>query len=352
MWQQPRLGKLLAQPAAPAAVAHDPGIGDGERKTITVLFADIQDSMALMESLDPEDARKLVDPALALMVEVVRRFDGHVVQSTGDGIFALFGAPTAHEDHPQRAIYAALELQEGIQRYSETLRESGRLPIFVRVGVNTGEVVVREVRTDDARVEYTPIGHPTSLASRLQSLATPGAIVAGDQTRKLCEGFFVFKALSPRNIKGASQPVIAFEVMGLGPLRTRLEAAARRGLVKFVGREAELNEMKRALERARSGHGQIVAAVGDAGVGKSRLFHQLKATSRRGCMLLETSGSRPRQRMGVLPLVELLQKYFDFEPDDDEEKRRRKIEDRLSDLDPVLLDTLAISACAARNFRS
>jgi class 3 adenylate cyclase/predicted ATPase len=330
----------ISQPALPAAVAHDPGIGDGERKTITVLFADIQDSMALLESLDPEDARKLVDPALALMVEVVRRFDGHVVQSTGDGIFALFGAPTAHEDHPQRAIYAALELQEGIQRYSETLRESGRLPIFVRVGVNTGEVVVREVRTDDARVEYTPIGHPTSLASRLQSLATPGAIVAGDQTRKLCEGFFVFKALSPRNIKGASQPVIAFEVMGLGPLRTRLEAAARRGLVKFVGREAELNEMKRALERARSGHGQIVAAVGDAGVGKSRLFHQLKATSRSGCTLLETSGTAHAKGWAYLPLVEMLQKYFDFEPDDDEEKRRQKIEDRITDLDPGLLDTL------------
>ena len=330
-----------SQPAPPAPTALDRGIGDGERKTITVLFADIQDSMALLESLDPEDARRLVDPALALMVEVVRRFDGHVVQSTGDGIFALFGAPTAHEDHPQRAIYAALELQEGIRRYSEILRESSRLPIFVRVGVNTGEVVVREVRTDDARVEYTPIGHPTSLASRLQSLATPGTIVAGDQTRKLCEGFFVFRALSPRNVKGASQPVIAFEVMGLGPLRTRLEAAARRGLVKFVGREAELNEMKRALDRARSGHGQIVAAVGDAGVGKSRLFHQLKATSRGGCKLLETSGTAHAKGWAYLPLVEMLQKYFDFQPDDDEDQRRQKIQDRITSLDPGLLDTLA-----------
>ena len=297
--------------------------------------------MALLESLDPEDARRLVDPTLALMVEVVRRFDGHVVQSTGDGIFALFGAPTAHEDHPQRAIYAGLELQERIQRYSDTLRESGRLPIFVRVGVNTGEVVVREVRTGEGRVEYTPIGHPTSLASRLQSLATPGAIVAGDQTRKLCEGFFVFRALSPRNLKGASQPVIAFEVMGLGPLRTRLEAAARRGLVKFVGRAAELHEMKRALDRARSGHGQIVVAVGDAGVGKSRLFHQLKATSRGGWTLLETSGTAHAKGWAYLPLVELLQKYFDFELDDDEEKRRQKMEDRITNLDPGLLDTLA-----------
>src|SRR5208283_4153348 len=253
---------LSAEPAraskavAPAPAAEEREIG-GERKTITVLFADIQDSMDILESLDPDDARRLVDPALELMVEVIRRFDGHVVQSTGDGIFALFGAPTAHEDHPQRAIYAGLELQEHIQHYSDRLRESGRLPIFVRVGVNTGEVVVREVRTDEARVEYTPIGHPTSLASRLQSLATPGAVVVGEQTRKLCEGFFQFRALGPHNIKGVSQPVTAYEVVELGPQRTRLEAAARRGLVKFVGREAELIEMRRALERVQSGHGQI-----------------------------------------------------------------------------------------------
>ena len=328
--------RLAATPAP-----EDRDLGAGERKTITVLFADIQDSMDILESLDPEDARKLVDPALELMVEVIRRFDGHVVQSTGDGIFALFGAPTAHEDHPQRAIYAGLELQERIQKYSDKLRESGRLPIFVRVGVNTGEVVVREVRTDEARVEYTPIGHPTSLASRLQALATPGAIVVGEQTRKLCEGFFQFRVLSPRTIKGASQPVTAFEVVGLGPLRTRLEAAARRGLVKFVGREAELDVMKRALERARSGRGQIVAAVGDAGVGKSRLFHQFKATSRGGCTLLEASGLAHAKGWAYLPLVELLQKYFGVEPDDDEEKRREKIEARLAALDPSLLDTMA-----------
>ena len=277
---------------------------------------------------------------LEIMVEVVRRFNGRVVQSTGDGIFALFGAPIAHEDHPQRAIYAGLELQEGIRRYSDTLRESGRLPIFVRVGVNTGEVVVRSVRTDDQRVEYTPIGHPTSLASRLQSLATPGAVVVGEQTRKLCEGFFQFRALGPHNIKGVSQPVTAYEVVELGPLRTRLEAAARRGLVKFVGREAELVEMRRALERVQSGHGQIVGVVGEAGVGKSRLFHQFKATLGGGFKMIETSGVAHAKGWVYLPLVEMLQKYFDFQPNDDGAERRRKIENRLTKLDPGLLDTL------------
>jgi class 3 adenylate cyclase/predicted ATPase len=325
---------------APFPSAPDPNLGDGERKIITVLFADIQDSMDLLESLDPEDARRLVDPALALMVEVVRRFDGHVVPSTGDGIFALFGAPIAHEDHPQRAIYAALELQERIRRYSDSLRESGRLPIFVRVGVNTGEVVVRSVRTDDARVEYTPIGHPTSLASRLQSLATPGTVVVGEQTRKLSEGFFYFRVLAPRHIKGVSQPVIAYEVTELGPRRTRLEAAARRGLVKFVGRDAELHEMKRAFERAQSGQGRIVAVVGDAGVGKSRLFHQFKATFGGECMLLETSGIAHAKTWVYLPLVELLQKYFELQTDDEPEKRRQKITRRVTTLDPGLLDAI------------
>jgi class 3 adenylate cyclase/tetratricopeptide (TPR) repeat protein len=296
--------------------------------------------MDLLESLDPEDARRLVDPALEIMVEVVRRFDGRVVQSTGDGIFALFGAPIAHGDDPQRAIYAALELQDRIRRYSDSLRESGRLPIFVRVGVNTGEVVVRSVRTDEARVEYTPIGHPTSLAARLQSLATPGAVVVGDQTWKLSEGFFQFRALAPRNIKGVSQPVIAYEVIDVGPLRTRLEAAARRGLVKFVGRDAELNEMKRAFERAQSGQGQIVGVVGDAGVGKSRLFHQFKATLSGGFKLLETSGISHAKGWVYLPLVELLQRYLDLQPADDGEKRRHKIKSRLTNLDPGLLDTL------------
>ena len=316
------------------------GSGEGERKTITVLFADIQGSMDLLESLDPEDARGLFDPALALMVEVVRRFDGHVVQSTGDGIFALFGAPIAHEDHPQRAIYAALELQERIRRYSDSLRELGRRPIYVRVGINTGEAVVRRVRTDDARVEYTPIGHPTSLAARLQTIATPGTVVVGEQTRKLSEGLFEFKVLAPRDIKGVSQPVIAYEVTGLGPLRTRLEAAARRGLVKFVGREAEFNEMQRALERALSGHGQIVGVVGDAGVGKSRLFHELKATLGGGVKLFEASGLAHAKAWVYLPLIELLQKYFELQPDDDAEKRRYKITSRLLGLDPVLLDTV------------
>src|SRR5215471_18634106 len=159
---------------------------DGERKTVTALFADIKGSMELMEDLDPEEARAIVDPALKLMIEAVRRYGGYVVQSTGDGIFALFGAPVAYEDHPQRALYTALRMQEDIRRYSAKLREGGNLPIEARVGINTGEVVVRSIQTGAGQVEYTPIGHTTNLAARMQTAASVGSIAVSENTRKLC----------------------------------------------------------------------------------------------------------------------------------------------------------------------
>ena len=190
---------------------------DGERKTVTALFADIKGSMELLEDLDPEEARAIVDPALKLMINAVHRYGGYIVQSTGDGIFALFGAPVAHEDHPQRALYAAVRLQEEMRRYSARLREVGNLPVEARVGVNTGEVVVRSLTTSDDSVEYTPIGHSTSLAARMQALAPTGSIATTDSTRRLAEGYFVFRGLGPTRVRGASDPVSIYEVTGLDP---------------------------------------------------------------------------------------------------------------------------------------
>jgi class 3 adenylate cyclase len=149
-----------------------------ERKTVTALFADIKGSMELTEDLDPEEARAIIDPALTIMVDAVRRYDSYIVQSTGDGIFALFGAPLAHEDHPQRALYAALRMQEDLKHYSDRLRVEGKLPLQARVGVNTGEVVVRSIKTGEDHVEYTPIGHSVSLAARMQAVAPIGSIAA------------------------------------------------------------------------------------------------------------------------------------------------------------------------------
>src|SRR5216683_2329682 len=241
--------------AAPVVVAETsaPETLDGERKTVTALFADIKSSTELMEDLDPEEARAIIDPALKLMIDGVHRYDGYIVQSTGDGIFALFGAPVAHEDHPQRALYAALRMQEELKRYSARLREAGNLPIEGRVGVNTGEVVVRSITTGAGQTEYTPIGHTTNLASRMQAVAPTGSIAISEQTRKFVEGYFALKPLGPSRVKGVSQPVNVYEVTGLGPLRTRLQQAAGRGLTKFVGREREMEALKHAAEQAKSG---------------------------------------------------------------------------------------------------
>src|ERR1700687_4511682 len=229
---------------------------DGERKIVTALFADIKGSMDLMEDLDPEEARALIDPALKLMIEGVHRYDGYIVQSTGDGIFALFGAPVAHEDHPQRGAYAALRVQEEMRRYTAELRAAGNPPVEIRIGLNTGEVVVRSIRTDDAHTEYTPIGHSTSLAARMQTLARTGSIVITEHTQKLTTGYFEMKALGPARIKGVTDPINVYEVTGIGPLKTRLQVSESRGLSKFVGRVAEMEQLGRALALARQGHRQ------------------------------------------------------------------------------------------------
>jgi class 3 adenylate cyclase/tetratricopeptide (TPR) repeat protein len=313
---------------------------DGERKTITALFADIKGSMELLEDLDPEEARRIVDPALQLMMEAVHRYDGYVAQSTGDGIFALFGAPVAREDHPQRALYAALRLQEELKRYSDRMRAEGRLPIQARVGVNTGEVVVRALATGEGHAEYTPIGHSTGLAARMQALAPVGSIATTEHARKLCEGYFLFKSLGPTQVKGVSEPVNVYEVTGLGPLRTRLQRAVGRGLTKFVGRQGELEALKRAAELAKPGHGQLAAVVGEAGVGKSRLFYEFKAVTQSGCLVLETFSVSHGKASAYLPVIELLHGYFRIAPEDDARTRREKVGGKVLMLDRSLEDTL------------
>ena len=329
-----------APPVRTAPEQPDAASADGERKTVTALFADIKGSTELEQDLDPEEARAIVDPALKLMIDAVRRYDGYVVQSTGDGIFAMFGAPLAHEDHAQRALYAALRMLEELRSYAAALRERGRAPIEIRVGVNTGEVVVRAIQTAEGHAEYTPIGHATNLASRMQTVAATGTIATTESTRKLCEGYFTFRALGPTRIKGVSEAVNVHEVTGLGALRTRLQASARRGLSKFVGREAELTQMKNALASAKSGRGQIVAAVAEAGVGKSRLFYEFQAIRDSEAQVLETLAVPHGKASAYLPLIDLLKNYFGITAEDDVRKRREKIGGKILILDRALEDTL------------
>src|SRR5712692_3854886 len=336
-WTPPHLAEHIR---AEQAAMEARGATEGERKTITALFADIKDSTTLIEDLDPEEARRLIDPALALMMEAVHRYEGYVTQSLGDGIFALFGAPIAHEDHPQRALYAALRMQAESKRYAEKLRREHGINLQLRVGVNTGEVVVRSIRKDDLHTDYVPVGHSTNLASRMESLAAGGGIVVSEHTHKLTERYFHFNPLGATQVKGVSEPINIYEVLGVGPLRTRLQVAARRGLVRFVGRQSEMEQMKRALESAKAGHGQIVAVMGEPGVGKSRLFHEFKLVSQGGCLVLETFSVSHGKAYPYLPLIELLKNYFHITLQDDERKVQEKVTGKVLTLDRNLEDTL------------
>jgi class 3 adenylate cyclase/predicted ATPase len=314
---------------------------EGERKTVTALFADIKGSTELMRDLDPEEARAIIDPALKLMIDAAHRYDGYVVQSTGDGIFALFGAPMAHEDHPQRALHAAIAMRDELHRRGEDLKRQRQPKVEVRIGINTGEVVLRMVHTG-GHTEYTPVGHAANLAARMQTLAPAGGVVISEDTRRLVEGYFELRDLGPTEVKGIGEPISVYEVGGAGPLRGHFELAARRGLTKFVGRDREVAEMKRTLELTRSGRGQIVAAVAEAGTGKSRLVYEFKRLVPDDCKVLEAYSVSYGKASAYLPVLELLYRYFGIEDPDDKSERRAKVETRISALDPALNDTLAL----------
>jgi class 3 adenylate cyclase len=244
---------------------------EGERKQVTVLFADIKDSTELIKDLDPEDAQQLLDPAIHIMMEAVHRFEGTVNQVLGDGIMALFGAPIAHEDHATRACYAALAMQAAMQPYADEMFHSYGITMQIRVGLNSGEVVVRTIG-NDLHMDYSAVGQTTNLASRMEQLATPGSITLTGATLRLVEGLIRVNTRGAVPVKGMTEPVEVYEPTGASTIRRRLQAAVARGLTKFVGRDTEIETLRQTLEQAGAAHGQIVAAVGEAGVGKSRLL--------------------------------------------------------------------------------
>jgi class 3 adenylate cyclase/tetratricopeptide (TPR) repeat protein len=309
---------------------------EGERKQVTVLFADLKGSMELLADRDPEEARKLLDPVLEHMMEAVHRYEGTVNQVMGDGIMALFGAPIAHEDHGVRACYAALRMQDAVRRYSEELRRAQGVEVQIRVGLNSGDVVVRSIGSD-LRMDYSAVGQTTSLAARMEQLAAPGSIRLTAETLHLAEGFVQVTPLGPVPIKGLGEPVEVFELVGAGAARTRLEAAARRGLTRFVGRTAELEQLRDTLDRTRLGHGQVVAVVGEPGVGKSRLFWELTHSHRvHGWRVLQSASVSYGKATAYLPVIELLRGYFEIERRDDQRKIREKVTGKVLTLAPAL----------------
>jgi hypothetical protein len=207
------------------------------------------------------------------MMEAVHRYEGTVNQVMGDGIMALFGAPLAHEDHAVRACYAALRMQDAIHRYAEEVRRTHGIEVQIRIGLNSGDVVVRSVGSD-LRMDYTAVGQTTHLAARMEQLAPAGATRLTAETLRLAEEFVQVRPLGPIPVKGLAAPVEVFELTGAGAVRTRLQAARARGFSRFVGRDAEMDQIRQAAAQARQGRGQLVAVVGEAGVGKSRLFYE------------------------------------------------------------------------------
>ncbi len=309
---------------------------EGERKQVTVLFADLKGSMELFADRDPEEVRKLLDPVLDHMMEAVHRFEGTVIHVLGDGIVALFGAPIAHEDAAVRACYAALRMQDTVKRYAEGVRQSEGIPIQIRVGLNSGEVVVRSIGSD-LRMDYTVVGQTTNVAARMEQMAVPGSILISADTLAMAEGYVQVKPLGAMKVKGLDLPLEAFEVTGAGTVRSRIEAAAARGLARFVGREVELETLNRALDKARAGHGQVVALVGEPGVGKSRLFWEFIHSHRtHGWLVLEGGTASYGRSTVFLPVIDLLKGYFQIEPRDEPRRIREKVTGKIFSLDRAL----------------
>ncbi|HEY7494913.1 MAG TPA: adenylate/guanylate cyclase domain-containing protein [Candidatus Tectomicrobia bacterium] len=313
---------------------------EGERKQVTVLFADLKGSLELLADRDPEEARQLLDPVLERLMAAVHRYEGTVNQVMGDGIMALFGAPIAHEDHAVRACYAALAMQEAIRRYSAEVRRVHGVEVQIRVGLHSGEVVVRAIG-NDLHMDYSAIGQTTHLAARMEQLAPPGSIRLTADTLRLAEGWVQISPLGPVPVKGLSEPVEVCELVGAGPARTRLQAFAARGLTPFVGRQAELAALHGALEQAEAGHGQVVAVIGEPAIGKTRLFYEFTHTSRtQDWLRLESSSTSYGKATSYLPVTDLLKAYFQLEDRDDGRRMREKLTGRLLTLDPALGPTL------------
>jgi class 3 adenylate cyclase/tetratricopeptide (TPR) repeat protein len=336
----PRATGLLPTPATGDRLLAVGAAPESERKQVTVLFADLKGSMELLADRDPEEAQKLLDPILEYMMEAVHHHEGTVNQVMGDGIMALFGAPVAHEDHAVRGCYAALRMQESVGRYADEMLRQHGAPLQIRVGLNSGEVVVRALG-GDLHTNYAAVGQTVHLAARMEQMARPGSILAGADTVRLARPWVEAKALGPVKVKGLEAPVEVFEVIGVGTPRSRLQAAATEGLTQFVGREDELARLRAVLEQVREGARHVVALVGEAGVGKSRVLRQFARAPWLGdCLLLESESVAYGSPTAYKPGVEILRRYFRIEATDDARAAQEKVAGRVLTLDRSLEDAV------------
>jgi adenylate cyclase len=323
---------------------------EGERKQVTILFADVVDSMALSQRVDPEDWHGIMGRLLQLLASGVHRYGGTVDKFTGDGVMAIFGAPLAHEDHARRACHAALELKRDLVGWVAEVRGSHDLDVAVRIGLNSGEVVVGSIG-DEGAMSYTAIGHTVGLAKRMEEVARPGHICLSRHTAALVAGYFTLRDLGAFEIKGAGREGPVYELEGLGQARGTLDVARTRGLARFVGREGELGELKRCLEQALDGRGQVIGIVGEAGVGKSRLCHELiEQYQAMGLPTYRVAAQAHAKSVPLMTVLQHLRSYFEIGERDSAETSRDRIRRKLAPLDesfdnelPLLFDFLAIA---------
>lgn len=312
----------------------------GERKQVTVLFADIRDALGLLRDLDPEVVQQLLEPALQAMMDAVHRYGGTVHQMLGDGIMALFGAPIAHEDHVIRACYAALAIQAALRVYAEEVQCAHGRPVQCGIGLNAGEVVIRAIG-NDMHSEYSLMGQTTYLAARLEQLAPAETILLTAATVRLVEGFVRVKTWGSMPFKGLAEPVEVCELLGASSRRWRLQTARARGLTRFVGRQTELATLHAALTQAGAGHGQVVAVVGEAGVGKSRLVDEfLQVAHSQGWLVLDSAAVSYSQATPYFPVLDLLRRYCHLEEGDDARTIEARVTEQVLRLDATLQDTI------------
>jgi len=308
----------------------------GERKQVSVLFADVKASLELLDGLDPEEARNLLDPILEQMMEAVHYYEGTVNQVMGDGVMALFGAPIAHEQHAMQACCAALRMQANVARHSEALRRAGTRPPQIRIGINSGEVVVRTIESD-LHMDYSAIGQTTHLAARMEQLASPSAILITANTLELTRAHTQVKPLGPTTIAGLRDPIEVYELVAIGPTRTPLSAARAQGPARLFGRAAELTALANVMDLASRGSGQVATIVGAAGVGKTALLHEfLHGGEIHGCLVLEAGCVSYGKTKGYMPVIEALKGYFGVAEGDESSRVRARLAAKLLALDPSL----------------
>jgi class 3 adenylate cyclase/tetratricopeptide (TPR) repeat protein len=312
---------------------------EGERKQVTVLFADVKGFTSISEKLDPEEVNDLISECMVFLTEEIHRYEGTIAQFLGDGLLALFGAPIAHEDAPQRALYAALGMRDHLREYGQKLKQRG-IEFNMRIGLNTGLVVVGKIG-DDLTMEYTAMGDTVNLASRMESTAEPGTIQVSENTYRLTEGYFDFQPLGEIELKGKKEPVKAYRLLGLGRVKTRLGVSEMRGLTPFVGRRTELEHLLRCYEQAKRGQGQVVGITGEPGVGKSRLLLQLRSVLPQGeYSYLEGECHHYGDTVAYLPILDILRAYCGIEEGEQEALSRKRLKQRISQLDERLIGML------------